>query len=56
MNTGIIMKDINPPVKPSTTSGKGKLIQDLKAGKSLNFDKAGMMRSGPQFSDMTLSE
>jgi len=43
MNKGIFMKDIKPPPKPSTNTGKGKLIQDVKAGKSLDFDKAGMI-------------
>ncbi|HDY7676927.1 TPA: hypothetical protein RQJ96_004437 [Vibrio vulnificus] len=37
------MKDVNPPPKSSSTHGKGKLIQDVKSGKALNFDKEGMM-------------
>lgn len=37
------MKDVNPPSKPSTNKEKNKLIQDVKSGKALNFDKSGMM-------------
>ena len=37
------MKNVNPPPKSSTIKGKGKLIQDVKSGSALEFDKAGMM-------------
>lgn len=37
------MRDVNLPPKSSTTKGNGKLIQDVKSGKALDFDKAGMM-------------
>lgn len=37
------MKDVNPPPKLSTKQGKGKLIQDVKSGKALDFDKSGMI-------------
>jgi hypothetical protein len=37
------MKDVNPPPKSSTKQGGGKLIQDVKSGKVLDFDKSGMM-------------
>jgi len=37
------MKDVNTPPKQSTNKRKGKLIQDVKSGKALEFDKSGMM-------------